>query len=146
MLVLTERRSGRFGVWRSSGRTDGLADRRRLINIGTATKIESSTSHVISTLLPYLSAALLSPVLCTSRRVRALERRRRRKRRSQGSFYCHFFKIKSLCFWLTFGIQRQWRSFIGEFSLIGLQSIYYESRKILKHPYISFWLNLLNHE
>jgi hypothetical protein len=55
---------------RSDGRTDGLADRRRLINIGTATKIESSTSHVISTLLPYLSVALLSsPVLCTRRRV-----------------------------------------------------------------------------
>jgi len=112
------------------GRTDGRADRRRLINIGTATKIESSTSHVISTLLPYLSVALLSsPVLCTSRRVGGTVEREEEEEAPGELLLAFVFCFLNLCFWLTFGIQRQWRSSIGEFSLIGLQSIYYESRK-----------------
>ncbi len=65
--------------------SDIRTGRRRFINISTATKIESFASHVISTLLPYLCSAtvssthfslifvaLLSPVLCTSRCVKAL--------------------------------------------------------------------------
>ncbi len=42
------------------GATVGRTDRRRLINSSTATKIESSASDVISTLLPYLRSATVS--------------------------------------------------------------------------------------
>jgi hypothetical protein len=42
------------------GTAVGRADRRRLINISTRTKIESFASHVISTFLPYLCSATIS--------------------------------------------------------------------------------------
>jgi hypothetical protein len=61
-VLILELRGGSGGL-KCGGAMDGQMGRRWLINIRTVTKIESSASHVISTLLPYLRSATVSSIV-----------------------------------------------------------------------------------